>query len=252
VTVTTTASPGARNDAALHAIRDHHEVLSRQLADHVDKVLTAVRARADHPVEPLLDGTTSQARDSLVAFLADDLLPHASAEEHTLYPAAAADTRTGSLVSAMLDEHVALAERAASLKNVTDPVSLVAVAAELRAIFAVHVGKENDQLLPALVDQGADLDGLLSDTHHLISHPDPAAIPQLDVRHEAPARRHDLIFSTYGALAPGESFVLVTDHDPKPLYYQFAAEHAGQFVWEYQEQGPEVWRVRIGRVATTP
>lgn len=41
----------------------------------------------------------------------------------------------------------------------------------------------------------------------------------------------------------------LNDHDPKPLYYQFEAEHAGQFTWEYLEQGPEVWRVRIGRPA---
>ena len=41
--------------------------------------------------------------------------------------------------------------------------------------------------------------------------------------------------------------MLVNDHDPKPLRYQFEAEHAGQFTWEYLESGPEVWRVRIGR-----
>lgn len=69
----------------------------------------------------------------------------------------------------------------------------------------------------------------------------------LDVRPETPARRHDLIFETYTALAPGSGFVLVNDHDPKPLYYQFAAEHEGAFTWEYLERGPEVWRVRIGR-----
>jgi uncharacterized protein (DUF2249 family) len=72
---------------------------------------------------------------------------------------------------------------------------------------------------------------------------------QLDVRSEPPARRHQLIFETYGALAAGEAFELVNDHDPKPLYYQLAAEHTDQFTWEYLEQGPEVWRVRIGRVA---
>jgi uncharacterized protein (DUF2249 family) len=71
----------------------------------------------------------------------------------------------------------------------------------------------------------------------------------LDVRAEAPARRHDLIFETYTALTPGTGFVLVNDHDPKPLYYQFAAEHEGEFTWNYLEQGPEVWRVRIGRPA---
>ncbi len=73
----------------------------------------------------------------------------------------------------------------------------------------------------------------------------------LDVRAEVPARRHDLIFETYTALSPGAAFVLVNDHDPKPLYYQFAAEHADDFTWDYLEQGPEVWRVRIGRPQPT-
>lgn len=72
---------------------------------------------------------------------------------------------------------------------------------------------------------------------------------QLDVRDEIPARRHELIFETYGALEPDTAFVLVNDHDPKPLYYQFEAEHKGEFSWDYLEQGPDVWRVRIGRPA---
>ncbi|MDR7525880.1 MAG: DUF2249 domain-containing protein, partial [Armatimonadota bacterium] len=50
---------------------------------------------------------------------------------------------------------------------------------------------------------------------------------------------------------PGEAFELVNDHDPKPLYYQFAAELPGQFTWQYLEQGPEVWRVRIGKPVGT-
>ena len=75
----------------------------------------------------------------------------------------------------------------------------------------------------------------------------PGAV--LDVRSEPPARRHDLIFATFHALAPGEGFVLVNDHDPKPLWYQFEAEYAGAHAWEYLERGPEVWRVRIGRPA---
>ena len=69
----------------------------------------------------------------------------------------------------------------------------------------------------------------------------------IDVRQEPPARRHALIFETFDALAPGAAFELVNDHDPKPLYYQFAAEHDGTFTWDYLEQGPAVWRVRIGR-----
>jgi uncharacterized protein (DUF2249 family) len=42
--------------------------------------------------------------------------------------------------------------------------------------------------------------------------------------------------------------VLVNDHDPRPLRYQFEAEHAGRYSWDYLEAGPEVWRVRIGRL----
>jgi uncharacterized protein (DUF2249 family) len=69
----------------------------------------------------------------------------------------------------------------------------------------------------------------------------------LDVRTLPPARRHALIFATFEALRPGQAFVLINDHDPKPLYYQFQAEQSGKFAWTYLEQGPEVWRVRLGR-----
>ena len=71
----------------------------------------------------------------------------------------------------------------------------------------------------------------------------------VDVRTIVPRDRHSLIFGTFAELAPGEALLLVNDHDPKPLYYQFQAEHGGEFSWEYLESGPDVWRVRIGRVA---
>ncbi len=69
----------------------------------------------------------------------------------------------------------------------------------------------------------------------------------LDVRVIPPREKHPAIFETFAALAPGESFVLVNDHDPKPLRYQFQFEHEGEFGWEYLEQGPTVWRVQISR-----
>jgi hypothetical protein len=46
----------------------------------------------------------------------------------------------------------------------------------------------------------------------------------LDVREIAPRERHPLIFGTFDRLRPGESFILLNDHDPKPLYYQFNLE----------------------------
>ena len=71
----------------------------------------------------------------------------------------------------------------------------------------------------------------------------------LDVRVIPPREKHPTIFHTFGALEPGESFVLVNDHDPKTLRYQFEAEHAGEFGWEYLEQGPATWRVEISRTS---
>ncbi len=71
--------------------------------------------------------------------------------------------------------------------------------------------------------------------------------PVLDVRALPPAQRHARIFETFDDLTDGSAFELVNDHDPKPLYYQLAAEQPGSFSWDYLEEGPEVWRVRIGR-----
>ncbi|MGH7037048.1 MAG: DUF2249 domain-containing protein [Stellaceae bacterium] len=73
---------------------------------------------------------------------------------------------------------------------------------------------------------------------------------QLDVRDLPPPQRHALIFDTCGKLPVGNAVILVNDHDPRPLYYQFEAEQPGQFGWEYIERGPEVWRVRITRTKT--
>ncbi len=75
---------------------------------------------------------------------------------------------------------------------------------------------------------------------------DPSTI---DVRSLVPAQRHEKIFQLVNELAPGTSFVLVNDHDPKPLYYQLEAEYPKQFSWTYRERGPEVWRVEIGKLA---
>ena len=71
--------------------------------------------------------------------------------------------------------------------------------------------------------------------------------PILDVREEPPARRHDLIFEHYDALEPGAGFLLVNDHDPKPLRYQLLAERPDSFDWEYEAEGPDMWKVRISR-----
>lgn len=71
----------------------------------------------------------------------------------------------------------------------------------------------------------------------------------IDVRKLPFPHRHRLIFEQFDALGQGQSFQLVNDHDPRPLYYQFMHERSGQFSWDYLEEGPGEWRVRIGRKA---
>lgn len=63
-----------------------------------------------------------------------------------------------------------------------------------------------------------------------------------------PARgKHATIFCVLDALAPGESMRLFVDHDPAPLHRQLAAERPDGFEWAYEEEGPELWQVVLGR-----
>lgn len=75
------------------------------------------------------------------------------------------------------------------------------------------------------------------------------AEPIVDVRNIVPRERHPMIFDAFRKLGAGEAFLLVNDHDPKPLYYQFQAELGPVFKWDYLETGPEVWKVRIAKAA---
>jgi uncharacterized protein (DUF2249 family) len=72
-------------------------------------------------------------------------------------------------------------------------------------------------------------------------------LPVLDVRLLPPREKHPTIFRTFDALEPGSSFVLLNDHDPVPLRYQFQGERPDAFTWQYLEEGPAIWRVEIGR-----
>ena len=69
----------------------------------------------------------------------------------------------------------------------------------------------------------------------------------VDVREIKPRDRHPLIFQTFDQLQAGAYFILVNDHAPTPLHYQFMHERAGLFTWEYLEEGPEVWQVQISK-----
>lgn len=75
------------------------------------------------------------------------------------------------------------------------------------------------------------------------------SILSIDARTIAPPEKHLTIFQMFDGLTAGEHFILVNDHAPQPLFYQFQNERPGQFTWEYLEEGPEIWRVAIGKAA---
>ena len=60
-----------------------------------------------------------------------------------------------------------------------------------------------------------------------------------------PRLKHPTIFEHFDALNEGEGFVILNDHDPKPVYYQLLGERGDIFIWEYLEQGPQWWKVSI-------
>jgi regulator of cell morphogenesis and NO signaling len=62
-----------------------------------------------------------------------------------------------------------------------------------------------------------------------------------------PRQKHPAIFARFDLLQEGESLILHNDHDPKPLYYQLLGERGDIFTWEYLEQGPESWKIRISK-----
>ncbi|MBX6356587.1 MAG: DUF2249 domain-containing protein, partial [Micromonosporaceae bacterium] len=63
------------------------------------------------------------------------------------------------------------------------------------------------------------------------------------------SRRHALVLSTVEGLAPGEAVVLVANHAPRPVLAEIADRFGGQVRAEWLQSGPEVWQVRLERLA---
>lgn len=72
---------------------------------------------------------------------------------------------------------------------------------------------------------------------------------ELDVRPLRKRDKHPTIFRAFDALAVGESFVLVNNHDPRHLRAEFETEHPGSYGWDYLDHGPVTWRIQISKGA---
>ena len=76
-------------------------------------------------------------------------------------------------------------------------------------------------------------------------------IESLYVPDLAPALKHPTVLKKFDDLEIGESFLLINDHDPIPLYYEMKAEKGDVFDWNKIENGPELWKVEITKTATS-
>ena len=72
-----------------------------------------------------------------------------------------------------------------------------------------------------------------------------STISKIDVTVLEPRMKHPTIFKKFDEISEGESFIIYNDHDPKPLYYQLLGERGNIFSWEYIENGPDNWLVKI-------
>jgi len=69
-----------------------------------------------------------------------------------------------------------------------------------------------------------------------------------DVRGIPCSVKHAQILERWRNLKIGDFFVLVNDHDPIPLRYQFEAEFRDSFTWEHLQKGPDVYEVKIAKL----
>ena len=249
---------------AAAAVEQHHAEMAGRLQALVESLLVEVER----------GGATAAvaAREALVTWLRDDLMPHAVAEEKAMYPAAHGTERGRLLVDGMLAEHVTIGALVDEVEQAATPLRAAAAARALRALFESHLAKENELVLPLLAaDPTVSVAALLGGMHELLGghhehadeheaeaqggcgghctcgEVDTAGYPELDARSVPHAIRHATIFGALDSVAPGGGMVLVAPHDPLPLLAQLEQRAPQQFEVSYLERGPEAWRIQLVR-----
>lgn len=190
-----------------------------------------------------------QARETLIDFCTSRVVRYLLAIDQTLYATAAGAAETRLLVRALRALHDVAAGRIDDLKRAACSAHVAAAARALAGLLGTCHDIEQQVLIPALAAlPGVDLPDLVHGVETLLAGGQLDTPEVLDVRDVPHGQRHPRIFGTYARLAPGESFVLVNNHDPKRLRREFQETYPEQFGWDYLEVGPGRWRVRIARL----
>lgn len=234
---------------AAENIRNHHAGLVGHLCALTDGMLSAAERGAGFDA----------ARAATADFLTNELLPHATAEEARLYPAAARTDRARPLIESMIAAHRTIGALAERIRTESSPVRAAAAGDALRVLFEAHVLDENDRVLPIVAADPLVSLAAIADDELLGRHPHAAAGPThgddrdreepvLDVRAVPHAIRHATVFGAFDAIPAGAAMVLVAPHDPVPLLRQLHDRTSGRIAVEYLESGPQAWRLRLTRL----
>lgn len=74
-----------------------------------------------------------------------------------------------------------------------------------------------------------------------------APVSVLDVRRLPCELRRATIIESFDALEPGQAMEIINSFDPVPLRQHFEERTLVGFNWDYLEQGPDIWRIRLAR-----
>lgn len=162
----------ATNEAdatAVAAVEQHHAQLAAALAGRVEALIAAAARREDE--------SALAARNDLIRWCQNELVPHAVAEERAMYPAAHVKEAGRLLVEGMLGEHGVIIGLVEEIARHDDPVRAAGVATALRVMFESHLSKENELVLP-LLSGAADVSvaELLGGMHELLGGADHEAV----------------------------------------------------------------------------
>jgi uncharacterized protein (DUF2249 family) len=232
------------------AATDPAQQAQHLLRDRGDELLAELTAKVELATELQLRlADRENAREALTDFCVQRVVRHLMAIDRVLYSVAAGATETRLLVRALRVQHDLVAGRISDLKRADSSAKVATSAHALVGLLELCSHVEQNVLLPALaVLPGVDLLTLVEDVDILLAGGVLDVPAKLDVREISHGRRHPRIFGIYARLAPGGSFVLVNNHDPKPLRREFQATYPDQFGWDYLEAGPDRWQVRIERL----
>lgn len=135
---------------------EHHAHMSAELEGLVNALQSAVAANRPSAGE----------RKPLDEFVAFELVPHAQAEEDVIYRAGSAVPTLAPLVDGMVMEHHTIVALAGELRGASEGIPAAAAAKALFALFGVHVRKENELLLPGLLEAGTEPGKLFAEMEH--------------------------------------------------------------------------------------